>query len=330
MPNFYPKKLVFKIKFGILSPMNQHPLITTIGPTAIGKSDLAVNIALHIEKTYGKKVEIISADSRQIYTYLDIGTGKITQNEMCGITHHMLDVIEPSENYSVFKYAEAVKPILEDIHARGAIPILCGGTGFYIDAIVFGNVGAQTPANIHFQKDLEHYSISELLEKLQTLAVEKKRDISHVDIKNKRRIIRAIDILTHNGVFAQKNTTPVYNVLHIGLDTTTEKLRERIQKRLDARVTQGMIEETERLLHDGILTHGRMQTLGLEYVHMSNYFKKKFEKKSLLEKLFYVTWHYAKRQRTWFTRYTDAHWFDADEAKEKPQPIFDLVDDFLR
>lgn len=310
--------------------MITNPLITVIGPTATGKSDLAVSIALHIQKQYGIDAEIISADSRQIYTHLDIGTGKITRDEMCGITHHMLDVIVPSENYSVFTYAEMVKPIVEDIQKRGAVPILCGGTGFYIDAIVFGNIGAETPADEKHQDELEQYSIPTLIEKLQTLATKKNKDISHVDIKNKRRIIRAIDILTQGGNFAKKNTAPLYPTLQIGLNTDTERLRARIQKRLDTRITQGMIEETKNLLDTGILTHERMQKLGLEYTHMSDYFTKKLEKETLLKKLFYVTWHYAKRQRTWFKKYTETHWFDADEVKKNPQDVFTLVDSFLK
>lgn len=307
------------------------PLITIIGPTAIGKSDLAVQVALHIEKKYGKKAEIISADSRQVYTYLDIGTGKITKEEMHGITHHMLDVIEPSENYSVFAYAQEVQKILTDTYARGAIPILCGGTGFYIDAIVFGNVGSHTPPRMDFQNELEQYSIFELQEQLNTLAKEKQRekDISHVDIQNKRRIIRAIDILDQDGTFAKKNTTPLYDVLHIGLDTSTEKLRDRIQRRLDLRIGQGMIEEPKTLLHTKTITHERMQKLGLEYKYISNFLQHLITLEEFKTTLFFGIWHYAKRQRVWFKKYTDVHWFETETIKENPAPISQLVDRFL-
>lgn len=307
-----------------------NPLITVIGPTAIGKSDLAVSIALYIKNTYGIDAEIISADSRQIYKHLDIGTGKITTEEMKGIPHHMLDIIEPNDtSYSVFRYAEDVQNILRDIYNRGAIPILCGGTGFYIDAIIFGNTGAEMPPHIEFQKELEAYPLEELAEKLQTIALEKKRDISHVDIKNKRRIIRALDILEHDGVFAQKNTTQLYNVLHIGLDTTTEKLRERIQKRLDARIQAGMLEESQKLLNSNILTHERMQKLGLEYKFMSQLLTHDLTLPECIEKLFFAIWHYAKRQRVWFKKYIDVHWLDAELVKENPKQAHDLVDVFF-
>lgn len=307
-----------------------NPLITVIGPTAIGKSDLAVRIALHIEKTYGKKAEIISTDSRQVYKYLDIGTGKITKEEMCGIPHHMIDIIEPKDSYSVFHYAKDVKRILQDIYTRGAIPILCGGTGFYIDAIIFGNIGTETPAYIDEQNILEALPLAEIKKELQVLSEKTKADISHVDITNKRRIARAITILRHGGTFAKKNTTPLFNLLQIGLDTSTEHLRERIQKRLDARLDNGMIEESEKLLAENTLTHERMQKLGLEYKFISDYVRDKLRKEEFKERLFFAIWHYAKRQRMWFKKYTGVHWFEAEEIKENHEPVFTLINDFCK
>lgn len=290
-----------------------NPLITVIGPTATGKSDLAVELALYIQEKFGKTVEIISADSRQIYTHLDIGTGKITENEMKGITHHMLDILEPSESFSVFAYGNMVECIIADIHSRGAIPILCGGTGFYIDAVVYKNVGAQTPPNPELQKELEQFNIEELVVKLEKLSNEKNISISHVDIKNKRRVIRAIEILESGGKFAIKNTTSPYNVLQIGLDSDSEILKDRINKRLVKRLADGMIEESEHLLEAGVLTHNRMYTLGLEYRFISKLLKKEITLPEFKEKLFYAIWHYAKRQRVWFKRYDEVKWIKSIE-----------------
>lgn len=301
-----------------------NPLITVIGPTATGKSDLAVTLALYIQEKFGKTVEIISADSRQIYKHLDIGTGKITEVEMQGVTHHMLDILEPEELFSVFAYGKMVEGILEEIYNRGNIPILCGGTGFYIDAVVYKNVGASTPPNIELQRELEKLDIMHLNERLQKLSTEKNIRIAHVDIKNKRRVIRAIEILESNGTFAEKNTTSPYNLLQIGLDADTEILKDRIQKRLDRRLTDGMIEESERLLENGILTHERMHTLGLEYRFISQLLKKEITLPEFKEKLFFAIWHYAKRQRVWFKRYTEVKWVKgADEGKR-------LVDIFFK
>lgn len=300
-----------------------NPLITIIGPTATGKSDLAVALALYIQEKFGKTVEIISADSRQIYKYLDIGTGKITESEMNGITHHMLDILEPKELFSVFAYGKMVEEIIEDIHARGAIPILCGGTGFYIDAVVYKNVGAATPPNIELQKELEAFEITELTKRLENLSEEKNISIAHVDMKNKRRVIRAIEILQSGGVFAVKNTTSPYTVLQIGLDADTEILKDRILKRLDRRLNDGMIAESEALLENGILTHERMHTLGLEYRFISQLLKKEITLSEFKEKLFFAIWHYAKRQRVWFKRYVEVKWIkNIDDAKK-------LVDTFL-
>lgn len=300
-----------------------NPLITVIGPTATGKSDLAVALALHIREKFGKTVEIISADSRQIYKHLDIGTGKITKDEMQGITHHMLDILDPREVFSVFAYGKMVEGILDDIYSRGAIPILCGGTGFYIDAVVYKNVGAQTPPNLELQKELETLDIDALLDRLHTISKQKNISIAHVDTKNKRRVIRAIEILESGGTFAIKNTVSPYSLLQIGLDADTEILKERIQKRLDRRLDDGMIEESEKLLEKHILTHERMHTLGLEYRFISQLLKKEITLPEFKEKLFYAIWHYAKRQRVWFKRYIEVKWIKTvDEAKM-------LVDTFL-
>jgi tRNA dimethylallyltransferase len=305
-------------------------LITIIGPTATGKSDLAVAVALHIEETFGKKAEIISADSRQIYKHLDIGTGKITEDEMCGIPHHMLDIIDPKDLYSVFRYADDVNKILHDMQTRNVVPILCGGTGFYIDAVLFGNVGAETPPDLERQNELEILDMRELTVMLQKLSEEKNIDISHVDIQNKRRVARAITILQSDGTFAKKNTEPLYNTLCIGLDTTTEKLRERIQKRISVRMDQGMIEESEKLLEEGIFTHDRMKKLGLEYKFISQLITKEITLGEFTEKLFFAIWHYAKRQRVWFKRYTQTHWFDAEDIKQNSTPVYAVVDEFFK
>jgi tRNA dimethylallyltransferase len=305
-------------------------IITIFGPTATGKSDLAVAVALHIEKELGRKAEIISTDSRQIYKHLDIGTGKITQDEMQGIPHHMLDIIDPKDSYSVFRYAHDVKKILDDMYSRGVTPILCGGTGFYIDAVLFGNAGAETPPDLERQNELEKLTLDDLQEKLQTLAEEKKKDISHVDIQNKRRVARAITILQSDGTFAKKNTEPLYNTLCIGLDTSTEKLRERIQKRISVRMDQGMIEESKKLLEEGILTHDRMKKLGLEYKFISQLITKEITLSEFTEKLFFAIWHYAKRQRVWFKRYTQTNWFDAEDIKQNSAPVYAVVDEFVK
>ncbi len=284
------------------------PLITIIGPTATGKSDLAVSIAQYIKSKHNKNCEIISADSRQIYCHLNIGTGKITPEEMQGIPHHMLDIKDPNEIYSVAEYQKDAKEAISKIHAQNNIPILVGGTGQYIDAVIFDNELPPVPPNPELRKELEEKSIEELLAQFETL---NKNQSHQVDLKNKRRVIRAIEILKALGHIPQidkENRVPVYSTLIIGIDTDDATLRNRIKTRLEKRLDQGMIEESEKLLASGDLTRERMQTLGLEYAYIANLLDKKIDLAEFKETLFFAIWHYAKRQRTWFRRMSDVFW----------------------
>ena len=171
-------------------PMDPKPkIIVVCGPTATGKSDKAVEIA----KSLPNGGEIISADSRQVYKYLDIGSGKITHDEMHGIPHYMLDVCEPSLIYSVVDFQKEARKNIEDIFARGKTPIICGGTGMYIDALVYNTVFPEVPPNETLRKELENKNTEDLQTMLQTLDTERYEDI---DIHNRVRLIRAIEIAT--------------------------------------------------------------------------------------------------------------------------------------
>ncbi len=305
--------------------MNTLPKIIVIcGPTATGKSDLAVDIALHL-KERGVEAEIISTDSRQIYTGLDIGSGKITEEEKRGIPHHMLDVVSPLETYGVFTFAKEASAIMKRIHARGATVILCGGTGQYIDALVTGHSGAPVPPDQELRSELEQRTIGEVEDKLYAVTLKHGCDISHVDLKNKRRMIRAIEIIESLGYIPKVEAVQTYNTVWIGLDTDSEKLRTRIQKRLDTRIDNGMVEESVNLLEKGLITHDRMFTLGLEYRYISLYIQKTLSDVEWREQLFFAIWHYAKRQRTWFRRNADIHWFDALTVKKDKTGIFNLL-----
>lgn len=308
-----------------VDPLNKLPKIIVIcGPTATGKSDLAVDIALHL-KEKGVEAEIISTDSRQVYTGLDTGSGKITKEEMRGIPHHMLDVVSPLEIYSVFTFAKEASAIMEQIHACGATVILCGGTGQYIDALVTGHSGAPVPPDQELRSELEQRTIGEVEDRLYAVTLKHGCDISHVDFKNKRRMIRAIEIIESLGYIPKVDQAKKYDTVWIGLDADSEKLRARIQKRLDARIDNGMVEESVHLLEQGHITHDRMFTLGLEYRYISLYLQKTLNESEWKEQLFFAIWHYAKRQRTWFKRNTDIHWFECAQLNKKKQEIFKLL-----
>lgn len=302
--------------------MTQMPQIVVIcGPTATGKSDLAVLIALHLQK----KAEIISADSRQIYAYLDLGTGKITPIEMQGVAHHMLDVVTPDQTYSVAQFKIDGQKIISQILGRQHTPIICGGTGLYIDALVSNTNFPNVPADEKLRIELEEKPLEELLEIFSDL----NKDQSHkVDLKNKRRVIRAIEILKSLGHIPALQTEELYDVLYIGLDAPDEILRDKIKRRIDVRLEQGMIQESEHLLSLGLLTHERMQKLGLEYKFISDLLQKQITLEEFKEKLFFAIWHYAKRQRTWFRKNKDIHWLDV--SKDITAEAVALVDSFIK
>ncbi len=281
------------------STKNKPKILVILGPTATGKSDFAVKIA---KKYYG---EVISADSRQIYKGLDIGTGKITKKEMMGVAHYMLDVVSPKKVFSVSDWQKQTKKIIEEIISRGNLPIICGGTGFYIQSIVDNLVLPEVPPNKKLRLKLEKKSLSELLIILKKLDPER---LKNIDKKNPVRLIRAIEIATKLGSVPKiKKNKNDYQFLQIGLTIPNEELRVRIHNRLISRVKKGMIKEGQDL-HKAGLSWKRMLALGLEYRYLALYLQNKITKKEFLEKLETEIWRYAKRQMTWFRRDKSIRW----------------------
>ncbi len=246
-------------------------VITVLGPTAIGKSDLAVELSIYLKNKYNINSEIISADSRQIYKKLDIGTGKITKDEMKDVKHHMLDVVNTDQDYGVYEYTLEANIIIEKLLSDNILPIICGGTGQYIDALLFDNKGAEVLPNPPLRLELEKYSLENLQTELNNLSKKYNINISHIDIKNKRRIIRAIEIITELKNLPPKKYNNKYNNLIIGLNTDYEFLKNKIHTRIEKRLDQGMIEEVENLLKQKEITHEKLQKLGLEYRFISEY-----------------------------------------------------------
>jgi tRNA dimethylallyltransferase len=287
-------------------------ILVILGPTATGKSDLAVQIA----KKYNG--EIISADSRQVYTDLDIGTGKITKKEMRGVPHYMLDVITPKKVFSVSDWQKQTKKIIADIISRDRLPIICGGTGFYIQSTVDDIVLPEVPANKELRKKLEKKSLSELQTILMKLDPER---LKNVDAKNPVRLIRAIEIATELGTVPKiKKNKSQHEFLQIGLTLPDDELKTRIHNRLLSRVKKGMIKEVQELHNTG-LSWKRMWTLGLEYRYMAEYLQQKLTKKEFLEKLETEIWHYAKRQVTWFKRDKKIKWYKPGDIKDIEEEV---------
>ncbi len=263
-----------------------------LGQTATGKSNLAVKIA---KKVNG---EIISADSRQVYKNLDIGTGKITEKEMRSIPHHLLDVANPKKKFTVVEYKKLAEEKIEEIINKNKTPIICGGTGFYIDAITKGIVFPEVPPNNELRKILEKKSPEQLFKILEKLDPVRAKNI---DKNNKVRIIRAIEIAKALGkVPLITEATPPYRFIKIGLYLPSEKLEKKVKLRVKKMFTAGLLNEIKKLKTSGI-TNKRLKELGFEYDDPT------------YEKVVSETLKYAKRQMTWFKRDKSIKWFDASK-----------------
>lgn len=270
--------------------MQKPKVIVILGQTATGKSNLAVKIA--------KKIggEIISADSRQVYKGLDIGTGKITRKEMKSIPHHLLDVTNPKKKFSVAEYQKLAISAMADIASHGKIPIICGGTGFYIDAITKGIVFPDVPPNTKLRKRLALINDRTLLLKLRKLDPLRAKNI---DKNNKVRLIRAIEIAQALGkVPKTTEEIPPYKFLKIGLYLPPDKLKKRIEQRVKKMFKAGLLNEIKKLKKSGI-SDKRLKEFGFEYY------------KPTPEKVISETLKYAKRQMTWFKRDKEIKWFEA-------------------
>jgi len=282
-------------------------IIVIVGPTSSGKSDLAVKIA---RKYNG---EIISADSRQVYGGLDIGTGKITKKEMFGVPHYMLDVASVKETYSVYEFSKTAEKIIRLILLTEKIPIVVGGTGFWIDTLI-GNISLPNVSkNSSLRKNLEKKSVEELFKTL--LLIDRARSKT-IDRKNPRRLIRAIEIALALGRVPRHIPKEKYNPLFIGIGITDKKLKKKISERTKKMLRAGLVLETLRLKKLGI-SDKRIFELGFEYSTPLSYINKNITKKELFEIINAKTWKYVKRQKQWFKKNEKIHWIVSQKESDK-------------
>ncbi|OGI58080.1 tRNA (adenosine(37)-N6)-dimethylallyltransferase MiaA [Candidatus Nomurabacteria bacterium RIFCSPHIGHO2_02_FULL_37_45] len=279
-------------------------VIVILGQTATGKSGLAVKIALRLCSGPSAKKnggEIISADSRQIYKGLDIGTGKISKKEMRGIPHYLLDVMNPKNQFTVVQYKKLAEEKIKEIMERNKIPIICGGTGFYIDAVTKGLIFPEVPPNLKLRKNLEKKSVLELLKILEKLDSLRAKNI---DIKNKVRLVRAIEIVkVLSKVPKITAALPQYKFIKIGLYLPLDILKNKIEKRVKQMFKNGLINEIKKLKKAGI-SNKRLRELGFEYF------------KPTYGKVVQETINYSKRQMTWFKKDKNIKWFSPLQFKE--------------
>ena len=320
-----------------LTKRQKEKVIVILGPTSSGKSEVAIKLA---QKFNG---EIISADSRQIYRGMDLGTGKVepdrtgeipkefTKSKFSSgsnlffsqkILHHMLNIVSPKTDYNVAKYKKETEKIIKDILKRDKLPIICGGTGFWIKAIVDDVNFPEVKPDFKLREQLNKLGTEKLFERLQKLDSERSKSI---DAKNKVRLIRAIEICEELGAVPKiKKNRNNNDFLQIGLDLPKEKLHENIKKRLDDRFKKGMVKEVSDLHFKTGVSWKKLDLFGLEYRYISQFLQGKLSKSEMQRKLFQESKNYAKRQMTWFQKDKRIIWI------EKNQDIKKSVREFLK
>ena len=282
-----------------------------LGPTASGKSALAVKIAKKING------EIISADSRQVYKGLDIGAGKITKKEMGGISHYCLNIVSPKKIFTVADFKECAEKAIEKIFAKNKTPIIVGGTGLYIQAIVDNIVLPEVKPNWKLRKELEKKTTEEMFEMLKKLDPERAKNI---DAKNPRRLIRAIEIAKKLGKTPKLKSMSRrdLDIGQIGIKLPDEILKKNIEKRIKKMLKNGLVSETNKLRKSG-LSWKRIYELGFEYKYPALFLQNKIGKDEMLVKMLIENWQYAKRQMTWFKRDKRIKWINFSTFSLSPR-----------
>ena len=285
-----------------------YDLLTVIGPTASGKTRLAVHLALALDG------EVISADSRQVYRGMDIGTGKDLEEyvvEGQRVPCHLVDIVEAGYKYNVFEYQADFKRVWEDCRQRGVVPVLCGGSGLYVEAVLKGYKLLPVPANEALRASLAGLSLPELAERLATY----KKLHNTTEIDTPKRAIRAIEIEEYYRTHPlEVKDFPVLHPLIVGVDVSREVRRERITRRLHERLAHGMVEEVKRLLDAGVKPDDLLY-YGLEYKYLTLYLIGKLSYDDMVAQLNVAIHQFAKRQMTWFRKMEregfDIRWLDA-------------------
>lgn len=310
--------------------MKKRPLIILTGPTAVGKTAASIDLA----KAVGG--EIISADSMQVYRQMDIGSAKITKDEMQGIPHYLVDVLEPEEAFNVVRFQELAKEAMEEIFRNGHIPIVVGGTGFYIQALLYDIDFTENDSDLSFREELEKKAGEEGAESLHALL--EKADpqaAAQIHPHNVKRVIRALEfnrktgqkISEHNERERQKESP--YNFAYFVLTDDRKALYERIDRRVDKMMEQGLLEEVRRLKDRG-LPRDSVSMQGLGYKELFAYLEGEYPLEEAVRIIKRDTRHFAKRQLTWFRRERDVVWIDRQENEQDERKILESMLSVLR
>jgi len=299
------------------------PLVVLVGPTAVGKTEVGIRVA---KKTGG---EVISGDSMQVYKYMDIGTAKPSPEEMSGIPHHMIDIIDPAEDFNVARFQEQVEKIIIDITDRGKIPIMVGGTGLYVRAVIDHYDFTPPGEDVGKRKDLlklveahgNKYLIN-ILRKVDPVSAER------IHPNDTRRLVRALEVYQSTGRpisdFQYSAGMPAkYNLAYYGLTMDRQKLYERIEKRVDIMIARGLVDEVKRLVERGYGPQNTaMQALG--YKEIVDYLDGRFSLEEAVELIKRDTRRFAKRQLTWFRRDSRIRWIEVEKFNS-PEEIAEKI-----
>lgn len=305
--------------------MNKKPMVILTGPTAVGKTALSIALAKRINGA------IISADSMQVYKHMDIGSAKIMPQEMQGIKHYLIDEFEPSEEFHVVRFVELAKKYMQEIYGEGKIPIIVGGTGFYIQALLYDIDFTEQECDEEYRNTLEQFAHEKGADALHAMLKDvDPKSAEAIHANNIKRVIRALEfyhltgkkISEHNEKERQK-TSP-YEFAYFVLTDDREKLYANIEKRVDLMVEKGLVQEVSHLKEMGC--HSDMVAMqGLGYKEILDY----LEGKSTLEEAIYIikreTRHFAKRQLTWFRRERDVIWLDKEKYRYDENKILDKI-----
>jgi tRNA dimethylallyltransferase len=300
-----------------MNPPHHPPLIVILGPTAVGKTALSIELCRRFNG------EVISADSRQIYRRMDIGTAKPTPEEMAGVPHHLLDIREPDEVLSLAEYQELAYAAIDGLHWRGRVPFLVGGTALYVTAVVKGLKIPDVAPNPELRSELEqlaeekgHEALYARLVELDPVTAEK------IDGRNVRRVVRALEIIIESGQPKSKlegEDPPPYRILQIALDMPRQQLYERIDRRVEQMVESGLVEETAQLLSAGYPANLPALT-SLGYREIGAYLRSEMSLDEAIERIQIETHRFVRHQYSWFRRMDNLHWFDCS------QPCQDVIE----
>lgn len=303
----------------------KRPLVAIVGPTAVGKSELAMELALALDG------EVVSADSRQIYRFMDIGTAKPSREEQRLVRHHLVDIVDPDQEYTLADFQRGAYAAIDNILRRGKLPLLVGGTGLYVRAVLEGLIIPRIPPDPEFRRQMEERARIEGAESLhKELFIVDPVAASKIDPRNVRRVIRALEVYHHTGrpiSELQKAKPPPYDVLIIGLTCSREELYRRIDERVHWQIANGLVEETRRLVAMGY-SYSLPSMSGLGYRQIGMYVRGEVTLEKAIDLIKTETHRFARQQYTWF-RLDDPkiHWIERGPDGQKQ--ALELVEKFL-